>query len=89
MVHQVVLPPKGAVGISQYHVVFLLIDSQHDTLQVGFCLPKSGDQGLLPGEGFAVDQHAAQAFPRPVGADIEMTKKAGAGCFVVGGDVIG
>ena len=81
-----VLPPQGAVGVPQNHVVVLLVHPQHHPGQAGLRVPQGAHQLRLPGHPPAVDQQAAQAPPRPVGAHIHVAHQAGLGPLVVGGD---
>lgn len=88
-VHQMALSPEGAVGIAQDHVVALFVDPKDHALQVGLGGAESGHQLFRVGEGLAVHQQTAQAFTQAICTDIEVAEEAGAGPFVVGGDMMG
>lgn len=85
-VGQEVLPPQGAVGVPQNHVVVLLVHPQHDSGQVGLGPAQGAHQLGLPGDAPAIDQQAAQAAAGPVSAHIHVPHQAGEGALIVGGD---
>ena len=66
-----------------------LVDPQYDALQSRLDGAEGGHQFFFMGEGFTIDQHAAQAFPSPVGADVEVAEESAACFFVVGRDLMG